>query len=350
MTTAPPVLPALRLRGLSIRLRRRSVVVCGVLALAAGVVFVLGCATGDYGLPLTEVLRVLTGGGEQSSRFIVTEFRMPRGVDGLLVGAALGVSGALFQAVTRNPLGSPDVVGFGNGAATGALVSILLWHGGPVRTAVAAVLGGAVTAAVVGGLALRDRLASQRLILVGISVSAMALSVNSWLLSRSRIQDAEAAQLWLTGTLNGRTWSQVGPLAAALGVLLPLAAAQSREVGLLSLGDDSARALGVMPTRIRIQALATGVALVGAATAAAGPITFVALVAPQIAHRLVRAPGPGLTASALTGALLLEGADVATQRLLPSVEIPAGIATGLLGGLYLAWLLTRRSGNRHPAG
>ncbi|OKH94176.1 FecCD family ABC transporter permease [Streptomyces uncialis] len=336
----------LRTRRFSVRVRPRVLVVGAALLVVTAVAFVLACVTGDFGLPVPEVLRVLAGGGEPGARFIVVEFRLPRAVAGLLVGTALGASGALFQSVTRNPLGSPDVIGFGSGAATGALIALLMWHTSALGTSVAAVAGGAVTAAVVLLITWRDGLHSQRLIIVGIGIAAMATAVNAWLLSRSRVQEAEVAQLWLTGTLNGRTWDQVAPLAVVLAALLPLAVAQSRGLGMLSLGDDTAEALGTPPRPTRVTAIVTGVALIGASTAAAGPITFVALVAPQIARRLTRAPGPGIATSALTGALLLTGADVATQWALPSVEVPAGIATGLFGGAYLAWLLTRRGGPR----
>ncbi|MEX3105823.1 iron chelate uptake ABC transporter family permease subunit [Streptomyces sp. ST1015] len=332
----------LRAGQVSLRVRPRGLAVCLWLLLLAALAFAAGCATGDYPVSLAEVVRVLTGGGDSGSRFIVLELRVPRGVTGLLVGAALGVSGALFQTVTRNPLGSPDIVGFGNGAATGALLSLLWWRGGPLETSLAAFAGGALTATAVYLICRHDGLGGHRLIVVGIGVSAMAYSFNAWLLSRARLQDAETAQLWLTGTLNGRGWENVVPVAAVLAALLPAALALSRSLEVLGLGDDTAQALGGSPARTRLLALVVGVALIGVATAAAGPITFVALAAPQVARLLTRTPGPGLGASALTGAVLLTGADVAAQWAVPSAEVPAGLATGLAGGAYLAWLLTRR--------
>ncbi|GAA5038885.1 iron complex transport system permease protein [Thermocatellispora tengchongensis] len=336
----------LRAARASLRVSPRGLAVCLALAAASAVTFAIGCATGDLPVPLGEVARVLVGGGDPGHRFIVMDLRVPRGLDGLLVGAALGVSGALFQSVTRNPLGSPDIVGFGNGAATGALLSLLWWRGGPLETSLAAFAGGAVTALIVQAVCRREGLQGNRLIVVGIGVSAMAYSFNAWLLTRARLEDAENAQLWLTGTLNGRGWEHVVPVAVSLAVLLPVAMAQSRRLGLLGLGDENARALGVSPTRTRALALVTAVALVGVATASAGPITFVALAAPQIARLLTRDPGPGVGASALTGALLLQAADVAAQWAVPAVEVPAGLATGLTGGAYLAWLLTRRRAHR----
>ena len=340
--TAARTVVVLRAGSASLRVRPRGVTVCAVLLLIAAATFAVGCATGDFPVSVPEVLRTLLGGGDPANRFIVMDLRVPRGADGLLVGAALGTSGALFQSVTRNPLGSPDIMGFGNGAATGALLCLLWWRGGPLETSLAAFVGGVATAGVVYAICRRDGLQGQRLIIVGIGVSAMAYSFNAWLLSRARLQDAETAQLWLTGTLNGRGWENVVPVAINLAVLLPAAMAQTRQIGILTLGDDVARALGVSPPRTRLLALATGVALVGVATASAGPVTFVALAAPRIARLLTRDPGPGLGAAALTGAVLLQGADVAAQWVVPSVEVPAGLATGLGGGAYLAWLLARR--------
>jgi len=329
-----------------LRVRPRGLTVCLVLLGVAAAAFALGCATGDYPVPVLDVLRTLAGGGDPGNRFIVMDLRVPRGLDGLLVGAALGASGDLFQSVTRNPLGSPDIVGFGNGAVTGALLSLLWWRGGPLETSVAAFTGGVVTACVVYAICRKDGLQGHRLIIVGIGISAMAYSFNAWLLSRAKLQDAETAQLWLTGTLNGRSWDNVVPVAVSLVVLLPAAMAQSRRIGILTLGDDVAQSLGVSPALTRILALGTGVALVGVATASAGPITFVALAAPQIARLLTRAPGPNIATSGLTGAVLLQGADVAAQWAVPSIEIPAGLATGLGGGVYLAWLLARRRSGR----
>ncbi|MFI0421213.1 FecCD family ABC transporter permease [Spongiactinospora sp. 9N601] len=336
---------ALRAGTVSLRLNPRRLVVGLALAAASALTFAIGCATGDLAVPLADVVRVLAGGGDAGQRFIIMELRVPRGLDGLLVGAALGVSGALFQSVTRNPLGSPDIVGFGNGAATGALLFLLWWRGGPLETSLAAFAGGSLTALIVYAVCRRDGLHGNRVIVVGIGVSAMAYSFNAWLLTRARLEDAESAQLWLTGTLNGRGWEHVVPVAVSLAVLVPAAMAQSRRIGLIGLGDETAQALGVSPTRTRALALLTGVALVGVATASAGPITFVALAAPQVARLLTRDPGPGIGASALTGALLLQGADVAVQWVVPSIEVPAGLATGLTGGAYLAWLLTRRRRN-----
>ncbi|MGY0233770.1 FecCD family ABC transporter permease [Longispora urticae] len=330
---------ALRTPGdrLSVRYAPRAAAVCLVLGSVTVAVAVLALTTGDYPLTVPEVVSVLVGRGDTVTDLVVGTLRLPRVLAGLLVGAALGVSGALFQSLTRNPLGSPDIVGFTTGSATGALVVILLLGGDPSAVAVGAVLGGLATAVVVYLLAVRGGMQGTRLILMGIGVSAMLLSVNAYLITRASWQDALAAQSWLIGSLNGRQWDEVVPLAAAVAVLLPVALYQGRRLALLEMGDDAAHALGVPVRRTRLALVAVGVALAAVATAAAGPIGFVALAAPQIARRLTRSTGTALFAAGLTGALLLAGCDLATQRLAPT--LPVGIATGAVGGCYLAWLL-----------
>ncbi len=335
---------ALRVGRLSCRLDIRTVVVCFVLALASLLVGLVSIGTGDFHIPLTEVVRTLLGGGSDSTYFIIETLRLPRILTAVLVGAALGTSGAIFQGVSRNPLGSPDIVGFTTGAATGAVLEILVFHGGTPEIAAGALVGGIATALVVYLLAFHRGVQGYRLILIGIGISAMLASVNSYVITRANIIDAQAAQVWLTGSLNGRGWEHVRPIGVALVILLPAAFVLGRRLRLLEMGDDTAKALGVPAGRTQLMLLLVGVALTGVAVAAAGPVTFVALAAPQLARRLSRQAG--LVASALMGTLLLTLSDFVAQRAFPSTPLPVGVATGALGGLYLAWLLAHewRSG------
>ncbi len=326
---------------LSIRLDVRSCVVgagllAGILALSA-----VTLSTGAYHIPPVEVVRTLFGGGTSSDYFIVQTLRLPRLLTGLLVGAALGVGGGIFQSLSRNPLGSPDVIGFDTGAATGALMVILVLHGSMSEIAVGSVLGGVGTALVVYLLAIKKGVQGYRLILIGIGIAAMLSSVNSYLLTRANITDAQQAAVLLTGSLNGRGWEQVRPVTVALIVLLPLAVWLGRDLRMLELGDDIARALGIHAERTRLSSVVVGVGLTAVATASAGPIAFIALSAPQIARRLTRVPGPNVLPAALSGALLLAASDLAAQRVFDPIELPVGVATGVVGGLYLAWLLSR---------
>lgn len=315
---------------------------CLLLAVSAYIL-----STGHYQVLLPDVLAALAGQAEGAADFIVNTLRLPRLLTAIFVGAALAVSGAIMQSITRNPLGSPDIVGFTNGSATGAVIVIITLHGSMAEIAMGALIGGLLTAVAVYLLAFRRGVSGYRFILVGIGVSAMLLAANGYLITRASWQDAIAAQAWLIGTVNGRGWDEANGVGLALAVLLPLGLYYGRRLSLLEMGDDTARALGIGVERTRLVLLLTSVALAAIATAATGPIAFVALAAPQLSRRLTRASGPGLVPAAAMGALLLAVSDVAVQRLFDPAQLPVGTATGVLGGLYLIWLLTfqwRRKG------
>lgn len=330
----------------TLRVRLRSAAVCALLLAALAATGVWTLTTGDYRIPVADVVRCLFGGGDQATSYVVTGLRLPRLVTAALVGAALGASGAVFQSITRNPLGSPDVIGFGTGSASGAVAVIVLAHGSATAVSAGAIGGGLLTATAVYLLALRRRsVHGFRLILIGIGVTGMLTALNQWMLTRASLNDALTSQVWLTGSLNGRTWGQALPLAVETAVLLPPLLLLGRRADLLEMGDEPARALGLRVERTRLLCVVLAVGLVGVSTAAAGPITFVALAAPQIARRLTGAPGVGTAAAACAGALLVPLGDLAAQRL-PPTELPVGVATSVLGGGYLALLLTGRLGSR----
>ncbi|MFC4128792.1 FecCD family ABC transporter permease [Nocardia rhizosphaerae] len=346
------VRPALRVGPVSLVLR--PVLLGAVLALAVLVfgLFCLDIAVGDTNIPLGRVLEVLGGGGSRSQRFIVLESRLPRALTAVVVGAALGLSGAIMQSILHNPLAGPDVLGITTGASVGA-VAVLVGGGvgatgllATVGAPLAALTGGLLTAVLIYLLAWgRGRTGEQgvtgfRLVLIGIGVNAVLLSVISWLLTMASLTDAARAQVWLTGSLNGADITKVVPAAIALTVVTVVALVSARTLAALRLGEESTRILGV---RIQSQqALLIGGSVVAAsvATAAVGPVGFVALAAPQIARMALRTPGEPLIASALTGAGLVAGADVLSRTLLP-VDLPVGIVTAALGGPFLLYLLIR---------
>ncbi|MEV7690393.1 FecCD family ABC transporter permease [Streptomyces bungoensis] len=332
--------------GLSLRLDVRALTVVALLlaaALAAGVALV---GTGDAGIPAADVLRTLAGDGTAYQDFIVRELRLPRVLVGLLVGACLGLGGALFQAVSRNPLGSPDVLGLSQGSTAGALVVIVLMSGTAAQVTAGALAGGLVTGLAIYLLAWRQGVHGYRLVLVGIGVSAIVTAVNGYLLTQADLVDAARAVVWMTGSLGGRDWDQVWPLLGLCAVLLPLVLVHARGLRMLEMGDDAAHALGVRVQRVRLVLSVCAVLLTAAATAAAGPVSFVALTAPQLARRLTRSPGPNLLPSLCMGAALLVAADWASQRAFGADQLPVGVVTGVLGGGYLLWLLVteRRAG------
>lgn len=324
----------------SVRVAPRALVVGVVLIAAVFLLSAVSLTTGDYPLSFGDVVKTLFGFGDAGTEFIVTTLRLPRLLVALLVGAALGVSGGVLQSLSGNPLGSPDVIGFTEGSATGALLVIVLAHGGSSEVALGALAGGLLTALVVGLLAFRRGVQGFRLILVGIGVAAMLTAFNSYLITRASLQDAYSAQAWLVGGLNGRGWEEVVPVGIAVVILLPIAFGHGRRLSLLEMGDDAAKGLGVPVERTRMIMIAVSVTLCAVATAAAGPIAFVALAAPQLAKRLARSARPTLVSAALMGALLLVASDLVTRLAFGEEGLPVGIATGAIGGLYLMWLLS----------
>ncbi|MGN9816826.1 FecCD family ABC transporter permease [Streptomyces sp. SD11] len=320
------------------------VVLLLVAALAASVVLI---GTGDFPIPAGDVLKTLFGTGNASQEFIVEQLRLPRVLVGLLVGAALGVGGALFQMISRNPLGSPDVLGLGQGSTAGALVMIVLFSGSPEQVTVGALVGGLVTGLAIYLLAWKRGVHGYRLVLVGIGVSAIVTAVNGYLITKADLVDATRAIVWMTGSLNGRDWEQVWPLLWLCAVLVPLVLGNARALRMLEMGDDVAYALGVRVERTRLLLMVAAVLLTASATAAAGPVGFVALTAPQLARRLTRSPGPNLVPSMCMGATLLVVADWASQKVFGADQVPVGVVTGVLGGVYLLWLLvTERKAGR----
>ncbi|MEV5373964.1 FecCD family ABC transporter permease [Streptomyces albogriseolus] len=332
--------------GLSVRLDVRAFTVVVLLMLLALGASVLLIGTGDFPMSASDVLRSLVGQGTEGQEFIVTELRLPRVLVGLLVGASLGIGGALFQSISRNPLGSPDILGLGQGATAGALTVIVLFSGSANQVALGALAGGLLTGTAIYVLAWKRGVHGYRLVLVGIGVSAVVTAVNGYLLTKSDIVDAARAVVWMTGSLDGRDWDQVWPLLALCAVLVPVVLANSRALRMTEMGDDVSNALGVRVERLRLVLMLSAVLLTASATAAAGPVSFVALTAPQLARRLTRSPGPNLVASMCMGAALLVLADFVSQRAFGAEQLPVGVVTGVVGGVYLLWLLVteRRAG------
>lgn len=344
MTTETRTRPVLRSRGerISARIEGRTVSVAAVLTGVILVLGVVGLMIGDYGLSPVQVIRALAGDGDGLAIYFVQQQRAPRVVVALLVGASLGVSGGIVQQLSGNPLGSPDIVGFTTGAATGALFAITILGLGSDSTGPAAIVGGLLVAVLIGGLARRDgAISGTRLVLVGIGVAAVLQAVNSLLVVRADLSAAQDAAQWLAGSLNATTWSDAARLGAVMVPVLVVVSRLARTVPVLTLGDDVAVALGVRVEAVRLTLVVAAVLLVAVATGVAGPIAFVALAAPQLARRLTRTAGGGLATAALMGGLLVLASDLVAQRLFAPTQLPVGVVSGSLGGVYLIWLLTR---------
>jgi len=344
--------PDIVLRGQrwSLRLGRRAFALNALLLvlIAAGAFAAL--TLGRIPLGLTEIWQVLSGAPpSRAVAHVLLDIRLPRLLVTLGAGAALGASGAVFQSVSRNPLGSPDVIGFTAGAATGALIWIILLGGSGADVVPAALAGALLTGAAVYLLARKDgRVGAYRLVLTGIGVGAVLNALNALLLVRGELDAAISANLWLAGSVEGRSWAHVLPLLAGLAVLLPAMVPGMRPLALMAMGDDLAGPLGVPVERVRRWMLLAALLLAALATSAAGPIAFVALAAPQLARRLGRSVDQPLIGAALMGAALLLGADLLTRVLPFGVTLPIGQVTGVIGGLYLIWLLSRGRGAGRP--
>lgn len=333
--------------GISLRVEGRALAVGLLLAAVTLALAVVLIGTGDFRIAPWDVVQTLLGNGTPANDFIVNDLRLPRVLVALLVGASLGMAGAVFQSVSRNPLGSPDLLGFGYGSVVGALVVIILFKGDATEVAVGALIGGLLAGAAVYLLAYKQGIQGYRLVLVGIGASAMLIALIQYLITKAQMIEATRAMVWLTGSLAYRDWAQVWPLLAVCAVLFPLVLGQGRALRMMEMGDDAAYALGVRVERTRLLLMLAAILLTTAASAAAGPISFVALAAPQLARRLTRSPGGNLLTAALMGSVLLMVSDWASQRAFGADQLPVGVVTGLVGGLYLLWLLvTERKAGR----
>ncbi|SED22598.1 FecCD family ABC transporter permease [Streptomyces melanosporofaciens] len=341
-----PVVPGVRLGRVSFVWRPWLVCVTLLLAAATFLVFCLSIGVGDFPIGLSRVIATIFGGGERVDQFVIMDLRMPRALAGLVVGIALGVSGALTQSIARNPLASPDILGITGGA--GAVSVFLVTVSGGTAAAVvsavglssAALAGGLGTGLLVYFLAWRRGIDGFRLILIGISVSAMMEAITTWLLVTADIKDVARAQAWLVGSLENRSWSEVRVALWCTLVLLAVVFCVAFQFKPMHLGDEVAAGLGVRYAMVRAVLLLCAVLLAAVGVSAAGPVPFVALVAPQVAMRLARCPTPPMVASGMVGALLLIGADLVARTALP-ITLPVGVVTAAIGGPFLVYLLVR---------
>jgi iron complex transport system permease protein len=329
-----------RVRTVSVRTDPRAIVACAILTAVCALLLLLSVSFGEVTIGLPDAFAAIVGNGSSANEFFVNTLRLPRALSALLAGAAFGLSGAIFQTIARNPLASPDIIGITAGASAAAVAVIVCVGSGAGAVTLGALGGGLLTALAMYVLALRGGVDGYRLVLVGIGLGAMLSAITAYLLTRISIIEAQYAFIWLIGSLNGQSWEQLRLLAICLAVLVPLVLMLGRYVRLLEHGDDVPELLGVPVARTRVAVLLLGVALAAVATAVAGPIGFVALAAPQIGRRIVRSPQVTLVASALVGAVMVSAADL-VGRVLPSVEMPVGVVTGIVGAPYLLWLLVR---------
>lgn len=333
----------------SFRVSARTCLYSAGFLLVAIVAAVCALLIGEVPFGLTDLGSALTGQSSEFTRILLLEWRLPIALAALVFGALLGLSGGIFQSFTRNPLGSPDVIGFDAGAYTAVVVSVLLLgHGDYWSVAGAALIGGLGAALVVYLLAYRRGVSGFRLIVVGIGVSALLGSVNAYLITRADVADAMMVGFWGAGSLSRITWSTLQiSLVLALCVCL-CAVFIAPGLQRLELGDVTAITHGARVGLLRLVILAVGVTATALVTAATGPISFIAFAAPQIARRITKSAGVSLLAAAGMGAMMLSLAHLCAlvigQMFRP---IPVGIITLSLGGVYLMWVLIREARAQH---
>ena len=298
---------------------------------------------GAFPLSAGQFGQVLLGKAPQAMTRVVLDWRLPRVCAAMVTGAALALSGAIFQSLLRNPLGSPDVLGFNTGAFSAVLLMMVFLPGDPGLLALAALTGGLLTALTVYLFAWRKGINTFRLILVGIGIRALLMSLNSWLVTTTSLDTALSAGLWSAGSLNGVSWQKLLPVTGILIPVAVLAGLMARRMRLLEMGDEMAVALGVPAERSRMILLILGVILTAVCTALIGPVSFIALVAPQIAARFTSGRRDSLALSMLCGAALMLTADYLATHLFGVYQLPVGVVTVCLGGIYLMSLLIRET-------
>lgn len=322
-----------------LRINVRNVIVTAILLGATIAIGIFALMVGTMALSIQDVFSALFGQATGVKRTVVVEWRLPRMLSAVIFGAGLAVSGAIFQSLTRNPLGSPDIIGFTSGSYTGALIAILVSGTTSfLGVATGALAGGFITAVVIYLLAFRNGTQGFRLIIVGIAISAILGSLNSMLLLRSDANVALTAATWGVGSLNGVDWRYALPAILLVLCFLICAGIMNRPLREMELGEDAAKSHGVPLERSRLVLIFIAVALIAVPTAVMGPVTFVALAAPQIVKRFTKSE-ESLVPAAMMGAFLLLGADVVAQRVIPGMIFPVGVVTLSLGGIYLVWLL-----------
>lgn len=325
--------------------RRTGIVISGALVVAL-LVALLSLSMGDYQLSPARLWQTLWGGGERIEDYVVFRVRLPRLAMAIVVGAALGIAGALLQGLLGNPLASPDLLGISGGSSVAAVFALLVIGTTGPMLAVAAFVGGIAVAALLllAGRAQLD--GGYRLILAGVGISFLCIAVVDFLMVRAQVERAQMALLWLTGSLSSTPWWQVVTVASVLVIALPAIVAAARWLPLIQLGHATASGLGVRPTVVRVVAVGAAVVLTSVTCAFVGPISFIALCAPAIARPLLGNGAVGLGTSAIVGAALLGASDLVAQFGIPGMQLPVGVVTGAVGSLFLLWLLASSKG-RH---
>lgn len=316
-----------------------------LLVLTGGVIVVSAAsvAFGTRDVSLAEIGSAFTGGSGVGEAAVLT--RVPRTILGLLVGAALALAGLTMQAVTRNPLADPGILGVSAGASLAVVTGIafvgLSSSSGYMGFAIVGAAVAAVFVYTVGSLG-RGGATPLKLALAGAATTAAFGSLSSAILL-PRVDLLEVFRFWQIGGIGGATWERVEVVLPILAIGALVCVLCARGMNSLALGDDVATGLGEHVGRTRLIASAGAVVLVGAATAVAGPIAFVGLVVPHVCRMLIGTDHRWLVPySALGGAILLVGADVIGRLVARPTEVEVGILTALIGAPFFIWIVRRQ--------
>ncbi|MEM6836673.1 MAG: iron ABC transporter permease [Cyanobacteria bacterium P01_C01_bin.120] len=344
----PPIKPWLSIRrrtpSISFRVDRRVPFTLVILMGLALLSLIFNVSQGEYPVPLLAVVKTILGlPANPEYAFVINTLRLPRALVALLVGMGLATAGTILQGLTRNPLAAPEIIGINSGASLVAVAFIVLFPSLPVAwLPVAAFLGGLAAAIAIYLLAWNQGSSPVRLILVGIGLTALTGAFTNLMITFGNIFDVSQALVWLTGSVYGRSWEHLWPLVPWLIIFLPLALVCARDLDALNLGDHLAQGLGSRVEWMRSTLLLCAVALAGASVATAGTIGFVGLMAPHLARQLVGPSHAGLIPiAALTGACIVELADLAGRLIFAPIELPCGVITAVIGAPYFLWLLHR---------
>ncbi|WP_259391368.1 iron ABC transporter permease [Paenibacillus sp. 1011MAR3C5] len=307
-------------------------------------VILLSIGLGSLHVSVSDVLRTLIGLGEQKYELIVFQLRMPRIAASVLVGAAMAISGTILQALIRNPLASPDLLGTTSGA-TAAVVAFITIMNGQVNVVwmpIVAMAGGCIASAITYSLAWRNGSSPLRMAMIGVSVSSAMGALTIYFTLAGPIYLVSQALGWMAGTVYGTSWTHVWYLAPWVIIGGIVAWVQSRSLNVLELGDRIAIGVGMRVERNRFLFIILAVILASAAVGIAGGISFVGLMAPHMARKLVgNHNGAIVAASALLGALFVLLADLVGRTLFVPLDIPAGIFTAILGAPFFIYLMYR---------
>lgn len=303
----------------------------------------LSLSLGAYEISVKEITWTLFQGGKFD--FVINQYRLPRLILAVGVGAGLGLSGALVQGVIRNPLASPDLMGISAGAGLAATTLLITYPDAPLfMLPVSAVIGGLAAATIILAIAYNSRPTPTRLALIGIAISAFLSSAIDFLMIINPIE-INTAMVWLTGSLWGRNWTEVPFIWCTLAIMLPFAFWLAWRLDVMGLGEESATSLGITPSKVQLLALLSAVILASISVSVCGTISFVGLLAPHLARLLFGHNHKALLPSAaLLGALMVLIADILARSIHPPLELPAGVLTALIGAPYFVFLLQRYKG------